>query len=397
LAGLLDLANSWKLVTELDLRPLREQAQRGVRIALVGKSGSGRHTLAAQMRSDPSRPGTEIATPLPILDLEKGAEVSQADLVILVLNICDGDDRQERNLVRTWLDAGKRILVFINRGVEPSATAENPQDPVTALSVETWTNWGNRNVLVGSAEDQKFLLTEFVPAVMRLLPEYHLALARYLPLFRLGVARHLINDTCFTNAAYSLSTGLMEIVPILNIPMNVGDIIILTKNQVFLVYKLGLALGMPTELQSYITTFSGVLGASFFWRQVAYMLIGLIPGFGVIPKVGVAYGGTAVVGNVVLQWYLTGRHISRQQIRKLYASTSTIGRQLGSRLRNRKPRVKSGKKRKRAPELNPPQAVKQCVRCGKTNAVDASYCQYCGMHLSDPGEAGFTSNEVIPR
>jgi uncharacterized protein (DUF697 family) len=381
----------------MDLRPLREQAQRGVRIALVGKPGSGRHALAAQMRSDPSRPGAEIATPLPILDLENGAQVSQADLVILVLNVSDGDDHLERALVKTWLDNGKRILVFINRGNEPVAAVDNPVAVVTELSIETWMNWGNRNVLVGSVEDQKFLTAEFVPAVMRLLPEYHLALARYLPLFRLGVARHMINDTCFTNAAYSLGTGLMEIVPILNIPMNVGDIIILTKNQVFLVYKLGLALGMPTELQSYITTFSGVLGASFFWRQVAYMLIGLIPGFGIIPKVGVAYGGTAVVGNVVLQWYLTGRHISRQQIRKLYASTSAMGRQLGSKLRKRKPRLKSGKKKKGVPELNPPQTVKQCVRCGKSNALDASFCQYCGVQLPGSSEGGFTSNEIKSR
>jgi len=51
------------------------------------------------------------------------------------------------------------------------------------------------------------------------------------PVLRVPIARHIINDTCFTNAAYSLSTGLAEIVPVLNIPLTLTDMIVLTKNQ----------------------------------------------------------------------------------------------------------------------------------------------------------------------
>lgn len=385
MAGLLDIANTWKIVTEMDLRPLREQAERGVRIVLVGKPGSGRHALAAQMRRDPARPDTKTATPLPILELEISDRIAHSDLIILVMNALNGDDRLERDLVRGWLDAGKRVLVVINRVNVPASSSENPEPP--ALNVEVWKNWGKRDVLVGSVEDQKFLTTEFVPAVMHLLPEYHLGLARAFPLFRLAVAHHLINDTCFSNAAYSLSTGLIEIVPILNIPVNVGDVVVLTKNQVFLVYKLGLALGLPTELQSYVATFGGVLGAGFFWRQFAHMMVGLIPAWGIIPKVGVAYGGTAVVGNVVLQWYLTGRHYTHTQMRQLYASASKKGKQLAARLRSPRMHLKSGKKKKAKPGLNPPQPRKHCPHCGRDYAPDAIFCQYCGTRLSDGEEA----------
>ncbi len=397
MAGLLDLANTWKLVTEMDLRPLREQVERGVRIVLIGKVGSGRHALAAQMRSDPARPDMKLATPLPLLELEKGKQISRADLIILVMNFNDSDDHLERELVRQWLDAGQRILVLINRENAPVSSAQNPEAGTSSLDIETWKNWGKRDVLIGSVEDQQFLSKEFIPAVMRLLPEYHLALARGFPLFRLAVARHLINDTCFTNAAYSLSTGLIEIVPILNIPLNVGDVIILTKNQVFLVYRLGLALGMPTELQSYIATFGGVLGAGFFWRQFAHMMVGLIPAWGIVPKVGVAYGGTAVVGNVVLQWYLTGRHYTQSQMRQLYARASNKGKQLASRLRSRRPRLEGGKKKKAKQALKPPQAERQCLHCGRLNAPDASFCQYCGTHLYDAGEGDKSSGEPISR
>lgn len=393
MAGLLDIANTWKLVTEMDLRPLREQAERGVRIVLIGKPGSGRHTLADQMRRDPARPGAEIATPLPIIGLEKGNQIAHSDLIILVMNALDGDDSLERNLVREWLDAGKRILVVINRAYATALSQENPE--ALALDIEVWKNWGKRDVLVGSVEDQKFLTTVFVPAVMHLLPEHHLGLARFFPLFRLAVAHHLINDTCFTNAAYSLSTGLIEIVPILNIPVNVADVVVLTKNQVFLVYKLGLALGLPTDLQSYVVTFGGVLGAGFFWRQFAHMMVGLIPAWGIVPKVGVAYGGTAVVGNVVLQWYLTGRHSTRAQMRQLYANASQKGKQLAARLRSLELRLKSGKRKKAKSGLKPSQVGRQCPGCGRENAPDASYCQYCGARLGAGGEADKSGNEFI--
>ena len=213
--------------------------------------------------------------------------------------------------MRNWLDAGKLLLVLITQQPLQPVRVPGTHPGDQHVPVETWKSWGHRNVVVGDLQDEKFLLGEFVPAVMRLLPDHYLALGRYYPLFRQPVAHHLINDACFTNAAYSLSSGLVEIVPVLNIPMNVADVIILTKNQIFLAYKLGLALGMSTQIQSYITTFGGVLGAGFFWRQLAHMLVGLIPAWGIIPKMGVSYAGTYVVGNVVLKWYLTGKHISK--------------------------------------------------------------------------------------
>ena len=344
MAGIRDLSNAWQTVTEMDIRPLREQAERGVRIVLVGRPGSGRQALAGQMRRDPSRPEKEILSPLLILDLEAAAEIPEVDLIILLIHAAGRDDQLERIRVRAWLDVGRRVFVLINRPGD-FTPPENG-----GLAVEPWLNWGKRHVLVGPADDPAFLTREFVPAVMRLLPDLHVALGRFFPLFRVPIARNMINDTCFTNAAYSLSTGLVEIVPILNIPLNVTDVVILSKNQIFLVYKIGLALGMPTDLQSYVATFGGVLGAGFFWRQTARMLVGLIPGWGVIPKVAISYAGTAVVGNAVLQWYLTGRHISKEQVRQLYSQAFVRGKQLIPHLKRERKKLASGEgKRGAAP------------------------------------------------
>ncbi len=48
------LTSFWENVREADLRPLREQALAGIRIAVIGEPGSGRAALADQMRRDPA-------------------------------------------------------------------------------------------------------------------------------------------------------------------------------------------------------------------------------------------------------------------------------------------------------------------------------------------------------
>ncbi|HUV92370.1 MAG TPA: zinc ribbon domain-containing protein, partial [Anaerolineales bacterium] len=153
------------------------------------------------------------------------------------------------------------------------------------------------------------------------------------------------------------------------------------------------------------------------WRQLARSLVSLVPLWGILPKVSVTYAGTYVVGQVVLQWYLTGRHLSRKQIRALYSRALTRGKELGRNLMQRLPRL--GLPRLRLPRLHlpqlrlprlprlrlprpglprlglprprlvrtkrhklqPPADMPACPHCGRSNAADASYCQYCGEQI----------------
>ncbi|HWQ84621.1 MAG TPA: hypothetical protein VN363_08650, partial [Anaerolineales bacterium] len=184
-----------------------------------------------------------------------------------------------------------------------------------------------------------------------------------------------------SNAAYSISTGVAEIVPGLGVPLVVTDMVVLTKNQAYLVYKLGLTLGMSTDWQAYVTEFGSVLGSGFIWRQVARSLIGLVPGWGIIPKVVVAYSGTYVVGNVVLQWYLTGRHVTRGQMKELSKQAAEKGKELAGRLTARLPRSQAKVKKTR---LLAAKTRQTCQACGKGNTAEAVYCQYCGERLTRP-------------
>jgi uncharacterized protein (DUF697 family) len=379
------LTSFWQNIREADLRPYREQAVGGVRLAIVGEPGSGGDILSEQIRRDPNRPQIFSDAPVLLLDLDTAGQAPvQADLIILMVTSSTEEASRADALVRLWQNSAKRVLVLINQ----------PEDAAQASSaLSPWTSRLSRRVVIGSPHDTQFLLQKFAPAVIEILPERLLALGRSFPLFRIPIAHHLINDTSFANAAYSLSTGFAELVPVLNIPFTITDTIVLTKAQAFLVYKLGLAFGYSTRWQDYLGEFGGVLGSGFFWRQLARSLVGLIPFWGILPKTAIAYAGTYVVGNVVLQWYLTGRHLSRKQMSVLYSQALDRGKALASTLLKRlpHPRLPRLGKPKPKPALPAPRSTRAakrqqvCAHCGKTSASDALFCQYCSTPFTASG------------
>ncbi len=364
--GIKDLGNIWKNLKEVDLRPYQEAALTPVKIAIVGRPGVGRHTLADQLRRDPQRLESETQTIVLISDLNTEDWVNASELIILMLDAASNDFSLEQSLAKKWVGAGKKVLAFINK----IDLSEN--QTVNSISLA----WELDRVLHGSVQNTFTLQHEFVPAILELLPERHLALGRQFPLFRMAIAHKLINDTSLSNAVYALSTGMAEVVPIFDIPLNIADVIVLTKAQAFLVYKLGLALGFSTRWEDYLAEFGSVIGGGFVWRQLSRMLIGLVPVWGIVPKVAVSYSGTYAVGHVVLQWYLTRRKLNRQQMRAIYTQALTNGKKIAQDMGARLPRPRIG--RKKAAQIPAPNS-KPCPFCGKTNAPDALFCQYCGQ------------------
>lgn len=386
MAGLSSITDVWKNIKEIDLRPIRQDALQGVKLAIAGAPGSGRTALAEQLRRDPSHLGMVAPTPVLTLDLDStrlAEATEQADLIILLLDARAEDHDREKDLAKSWANADKKVLVFVNQFTLPGSTKV----------LGPWVNWGQQRVVYGSVEDTDFLHKEFAPAVIGLLPDQLLALGRNFPLFRVPIAHHLINETSFTNATYALSSGLAAIVPVFNIPLNVADMVVLSKAQAFMVYRLGLALGLSTEWQDYVSEFGSVLGGGFLWRQLARSLVGLIPAWGIVPKVAIAYAGTYVVGNVVLQWYLTGRHITKKQMRELYSQAFARGKIFARYLAQRMPRPRLGRRRKPA-ELPAPKEKQACTNCGRISDADAAFCQYCG-HRFEPNRTATASDQEI--
>ncbi|HUF38949.1 MAG TPA: hypothetical protein VMN57_10530 [Anaerolineales bacterium] len=363
-------ANIWRNVKELDLQQIRTAAEKDIRIVLAGSEPEKLQTLANHLRRDPRRPDVITHTLIPLIGIDEAGGPAAPDLIVLVFSEEPDQAGLQAERLKEWDRAGYPVIALMS----PEADAGNL--PLLA---------GGFTPVFAQPDDWYGLHAELAPAILKLLSDDIMALGRAFPMLREMAARKLISDTSQANAAYSFSTGLAETIPGLNVPLNVADMIILTKAQALLVYKLGLTLGLTPDWQYYITEFSGVIGSGFLWRQVARSLVGLIPAWGIIPKVAVAYSGTYTVGQAVLHWYLTGKHATRRMLRGFMKDALARGRTLGRNLRSRLPKRKA---EQMLPEgapapVKPSPDARICTNCATINEPDARYCKVCGQVLQD--------------
>lgn len=370
MAGKTEIRNLLNVIGEVDLRPVRAEAERDVQLIVISHALEKAESLIAQLHRDPEHPEQISFEPVPVLNFGDDLASQPFDLAFVLLEVADYQSEAVQVALRAWRAARKRFIV-----VAPHVLMKDAETPprVPVESSKTV------RALSGDIADPAFVSNYLVPAALALTPGMHLALARNFPLFRTAVTRQLIMDTSYSNAAYALTTGLAEVIPILNIPLNVADMFVLTKAQAFLVYRVGLALGMPTPWQSYVTEFSGVLGGGFLWRQMTRLMVGLIPVFGILPKVAVSFAGTYVVGKTVYQWYLTDRHLPKGKMSELYRQAFTQGREVARKLLRKRIRIHLPRFKK--PAALPAPSGRMCPACGKTNQSDALFCQYCGATI----------------
>jgi len=177
-----------------------------------------------------------------------------------------------------------------------------------------------------SAADLRARLAPAVVSAAAASPHLGLALARQLPVLREPIVADLIEDVARANAVYAFSTGVAEIAPMLTIPLNLADLVFLTKNQLVLAYKIALASGKSGSVRDVLGEVLAVVGGGLFFRQIARELVGLIPAVGLVPKVAVAYAGTRVIGRVVAAWAMHGRRLGVGDLRLLYEEAAAGGR-----------------------------------------------------------------------
>ncbi len=149
-------------------------------------------------------------------------------------------------------------------------------------------------------------------------------------MLREPVSRKLIEDTCFINAAYSLTTGLAEMNILFDLPLNVADIVVLTKNQTLMAYKIALAFDLPSDWRETIPKLATVVGSAFLWRLTARQLVGLVPAFGIVPKVAVSYAGTYAVGQAIYQWCAYNEKVNPRLLKSICAQALERGREVAN-------------------------------------------------------------------
>jgi uncharacterized protein (DUF697 family) len=305
----LQLGSLWAIIREVNFNEIHAEAERPIEIVVAGPPGSPANELAAILKSDEvatqKRPASVIRTAGPPLDR------------------------------RAMASAG--LLISID--MDPQAVA-SVQSSIPVIRVRTGADFARDAAPALQQVDLPALDRETVeellaPPIIRELASDALAAARRLPILRRAYAGWLINETSRANAVYALSMGIAEAVPVLDIPLNMADIVILTKNQSLMVYKLALAAGKPMSPRRVMGELLSVIGAGFLWRQIARQLIGLIPVVGIIPKIAVAYAGTYAVGQIAETYLIGGQVPAGDQLKVLYAEALERGRALAQALARR--------------------------------------------------------------
>jgi|SRR5581483_538140 len=336
-----DLAQAgWRLWRLLDWRPIREQAETPLRVELLGNGPAAERAvdLLAGVRSLTRRP------------LEALPANATPDLVLLAPS---DDPTALATATRVALDCEERgvaSLLLVAPGTAPlpagaAYVVVEPADP--------------------SEEEQ------LASALIEALPEdRRLAAAREAPTLRAPLARRLIQEVSFANAQFALVTNIPTLLPGFGTAAGVGaDILVLTTNQIVLVYRMAALWGAPLgEPRAIIAEALPVVGGAFVWRTAARALVSALPAIAALaPKVGIAYVGTYVVGALASAYYARGLRPSPEQVREIEAEAKQALTEVWHRLRPARPASSSeppaGPTPLRAPQptstLPPPTASRE--------------------------------------
>lgn len=297
--GVPAVGDLFSVVRELSFDALRDEAQLPPRLLLVGGTQGLLDTVRDQLAGEggASFIDTALVDALPsYLDTYDG-------IVLVNLTQAERSGAAIRQLLN-GIETGGRTLTF----QLPPATGPAGDPTVTPE-----------------------LLDDLRGRIVTRLAHRQLAIGRYLPAFRKQAAAAVIGQTSRANAEFALLSNIPAMIPVVGNLMAVGaDFLVLTKNQLMLIYKLaalhGRDLDQPWRLYGEMLP---VVGVGILWRTVARELVSLIPfAAGTIPKVLIAYAGTAVAGQAANFYYVQGERPSREQFKEFYARAAELARSL---------------------------------------------------------------------
>jgi uncharacterized protein (DUF697 family) len=158
-------------------------------------------------------------------------------------------------------------------------------------------------------------------ALVRAGNDIELALGRTFPALRQSAAMHVVQVTSRVNSQFALASNLPALVPVVGGMLAAGaDTIVLTKNQLMMLYKLAAIhdRDLDNRLRIYQEMIP-VVGAGLFWRTVARDLAALMPfAAGAVPKVAIAFAGTMAAGMAAHLYYHEGKRVDSGRMRDLY-------------------------------------------------------------------------------
>ncbi len=145
------------------------------------------------------------------------------------------------------------------------------------------------------------------------------SLGRHLPGCRNAAVKSIIDDAAKANAQFALISNVPSVIPVVGSLVSAGaDLIVLTKNQVMMLFKIAAVHERDLRDQfAVVREVVPVVGAGLVWRTVAREATSFIPlAAGTIPKVVIAYVGTVVAGRGADFFYRAGRKPPKAQLQE---------------------------------------------------------------------------------
>jgi uncharacterized protein (DUF697 family) len=132
---------------------------------------------------------------------------------------------------------------------------------------------------------------------------------------------HVVQLTSRVNGQFALASNLPALVPVVGGILAAGaDTIVLTKNQLMMLYKLAAIHGRDLDNRFRIyQEMIPIVGAGLFWRTVARDLAAMMPfAAGAVPKVAIAFAGTMAAGMAAHLYYHEGKRVDSVRMREFY-------------------------------------------------------------------------------
>ena len=295
----LKLASLWRIISDIDLEAPRQAARARFTVSIVAESAADAEALRGLLTSPGQvpHPWMETAAPLPggAITPELLAALDGAPLLGIMVTRSQDLSPGLKMAGNRFATAGAPVVTVVVGDTSRVAKIIRPGERarVAVETIDEATVEAVATALTGIMSDDQ-----------------QVALAAQLPPLRPVLFTRLIDRTARANASFALTTGLAETVPVLTAPLNLGDMVVLTKNQLMMCYRLALMAGRDDEPRAMMGEIIGVLGSGVLFRQIARQLVGLIPVAGLLPKVAIAYAGTYGIGRAMVAWTTEGRRIT---------------------------------------------------------------------------------------
>jgi uncharacterized protein (DUF697 family) len=280
-----NIAQFWRITRELDIGALREAFEQPVSLRVLGSDPLIAERVARLIEPDP--------------------EAGEVSIGVLGYNTREHADAYIAAI-------GGPLESEARRHLSDLSVSEAPLIVVQAEDAAGMLVLGipdERIVTLGAFEADDEVRDRLFRSLVQAAPEVMLSAGRRHPLLREPVADHLIKDTSRVNAQFAALASLPVNIPILGgVVGDVADMLVLTKNQVLLLFKLAGLYGRDVSLGGELLfEVAPVVGTAFLWRSTARMLVGLLPAMlGLVPKTLVAYTGTYIVGHTARYYYRFG-------------------------------------------------------------------------------------------